>query len=173
MITIRNPNEARARTVVADTALEVGQFVRMIQGAAKGDPVKVRAAVAADLTDVTAVLGIVDFVPDNDLAVDFILNPVNRALSQNTGDDNTYVIPAGSLCVMWHDKPIVGFHSLAVDASLQGAAFTNAREGAAVAMKEGTSKVALYASGDLTVDVVQGIIYQHEGAELTVMFTAF
>jgi hypothetical protein len=37
-------------------------------------------------------------------------------------------------------------------------------------VKESTSKIAAYGSGDTTVDHAIGVIYQNEGAEITVIF---
>ena len=176
MITIRNPNEAHSRTVVASTQLEIGQAVKLIQGLAKGDPPQVAAIVEADLTDPTVMIGIVNYVVDDDQALDMILDPVNSALTLNTGDDAAHVIPAGKTCQFWYGNPVIGFHKSAVDpAFAAGTAgdFDAVREPAAICIDSTTSKIGLYAAGQADRDAVAGFVYQHEGAELTVLFTAF
>jgi hypothetical protein len=171
LVTIRNPEMAHNRTVVAKVALKNGMVAKLVQGTAKGEPCQVDKFASADLSDASIVKGIVTFVPDNDLTVDFILNPANEALTLNTGaDDNSTDIAAGSLCVFWYNKPLVGYHSSMVDASL---VFSTAREGDKIAVKETTAIVGAYNSGDTSLDVAVGTIYEHEGAEVTILFQAF
>lgn len=171
MITIRNPNEARARTVVASEALEVGMIVRVIQGTAKGEPWQVRKAVVADLDDLGVKIGVVDFIPDSDLTIDYIIDPVTKALSLNTGDDNSYKIPSGSLCVIWTEKPIVGYLKPALSAEGQSE-FATAREADLVTLVDASSKPGFYDAAGGTEDTsVIGMIYQHDGPEISIEFT--
>lgn len=172
MITIRNPNEARARTVVAGEDLEVGMFVKLVQGAAKGDPPKVMKVAEADIADAEVMVGIVDFIPDDDLAVDYNID-TNQNLTVNTGSDNTFKVPSGSLCVFWYGQPIVGFAKSAVDPTYQ-ASFDAAREADVLAIDSDTAKLAAYDASavDTTRDEVVGVLYQHEGAEITVLLKA-
>lgn len=167
MVTIRNPKAAQARTVVAGEALRVGMVVKLVQGAAIGDPPKVMKVAEADLANANLLLGVVTYIPDNDLTVPFILDPTDRSLTENTGEDGAMAIPVGANCVLWYDKPVIGFHQIAVDASLTVA---TAREGALIAVKETTSLIAAYNAGDTSVDHAVGVIYQNEGAEITVIF---
>jgi hypothetical protein len=172
MVTIRNPNEARARTVFAGEALENGMFVKVVPGDAAGDPPKVvRITTKAELQDAGLVKGVVTFIPDNDLAVDFIINPVNYALTLNVGADSAHKIPAGSACVVWMDRPIFGFHPSAVAPALV-TGFAAVREGDRMAVDITTGKLTILNSGDVTRDVYVGTVYQHEGAEITVMLQA-
>jgi hypothetical protein len=170
LVTIRNPEMAHNRTVIADEALKNGMVVKLVQGD-KGDPCHVaKITAAADLTDSTIVKGIVTFVADNDLTVDFILDPTNEALSLNTDSDNSTDIAEGALCVFWYNKPLVGYHSLspAVDTTLD---FSTAREADVVAVEESNSKVAALDTGmSSTSSHAVGMIYEHEGAELTILF---
>lgn len=168
LVTIRNPESAANRTVVADEALKNGMIVKLVQGAAKGDPCSVaKITSASDLTDASIVKGIVTFIPDNDLTVDFILDPTNEGLSLNTGADNSTDIPEGALCVFWYNKPVVGIHSAMVDTSL---VYATAREGDVVAVEESNALLAALDSGvGSTSSHAVGVIYQHEGAELTIL----
>jgi hypothetical protein len=168
MITIRNPRDARAVTVIAAVDLRVGEVALLVQGDSAGEPPKVRKASAAELADATLIKGVVDFIVDNDEAVDFTRDPASvGSLALNTGDDNTVIIPAGSACVIWHGHPIIGFHSSAVDASLD---FATAREGLRVAFSSVSSRLVAYnGAGDDGADVYMGTVYQNEGPELTVM----
>lgn len=173
MIHVRNPTDARAETVVASEALEVGQLVAVIQGTAKGEPVQVRAATVADIQDDTVVKGIVDYIPDNDLAVDFIIDPTAAGssgfLALNTEDDNTTDIPSGAACVMWHGRPVVAFDANSVDAALDLGAI---REGAKLAFDGDSAKLAAYNGGGVDgTEVFMGVLYRHEGPEITVLFT--
>ena len=167
LVTIRNPDMAHNRTVVAGEALKNGLIVKMVQGTAKGEPCQVVKASEADIADSTIVKGIVTFVPDNDLTVDFILDPTDESLTLNTDSDNSTDIASGTLCVFWYNKPLVGYHSTMVDASLD---FSTAREGDVIASKSTTSKPGLYDSGDTTLDTAVGMIYEHEGAEVTILY---
>lgn len=172
MITIRNPNEARSRTVIANAALEVGQFVKLIENTTAGDPPKVAAVAEADVTDVEVIKGLVFYIPDDDLAVDYILDPTDSSFTKNTGDDNTYVIPSGALCNFWYFEPIVGFSADTVDAGVGD--FANITAGTLVAIETATSKLGLFdATGvDTSRDVVVGYVYTNDGAELTVVLSA-
>lgn len=169
LVTIRNPEMAHNRTVIAKVALKNGMVVKLVQGTAKGEPCQVDKIIAADLSDASIVKGIVTFVKDDDLTIDFILTPSSEALTLNTESDNSQDIAAGTPCLFWYNKPLVGYHSSVVDASL---VFSTAREGDKIAVKETTSIVGKYASGDTTLDVAVGTIYEHEGAEVTILFQA-
>lgn len=168
-VTIRNPKQAHARTVIASEAMEVGMAVTLIQGTAKGEPCQVRKATAADLADATLVKGIVTYVPDNDLAVGFIIDPTDEGLTKNTESDNTYEIPAAAHCVFWYNKPVVGFHQNAVDAALT---VSSTREGTKLAFDGDSSKLTAYASGQTDGrQIYLGTALQNEdGVELTVLF---
>lgn len=173
MITVRNPTDASALTVIASEAMEVGMLVAVIQGTAKGEPVQVRKAVEADIEDATVLKGIVDFIPDDDLAVDFLIDPTaagtSSFLATNTESDNTRTIPAESACVLWYNKPIIGFHSSAVDAALD---FSVVREPAKLAFDPASSKLTNYdPAGTLGTQIFFGTLYRHEGPEITVVFT--
>lgn len=169
-VTVRNPKVATARTVIAAEALEVGMVVVMVQGTAIGEPVQVRKPSAAELGDATLIKGVVTYVPDNDLAVGFILDPTDESLAKNTGADNTYAIPSGASCVLWMNKPVIGFHQNAVDAALVVA---TAREGLKVAFDADSAKLAAYASGGIDgTQHYKGTVYMNDGAEITVIFDA-
>jgi hypothetical protein len=166
MITMRSPKKHEARTVIAGEALKVGMFVKLAQGAAIGEVPVVMKATAADQADATKLVGIVSYIPDNDLTVPYILTPQTRAIAVNTGEDNATDIPSGALCVFWYDKPIVGFQQAAVHSGMD---VSTVREGTAVAIHDATSTLAVYASGDTARDVVVGIVYQNDGEEITVI----
>lgn len=176
MVTIRNPNEARARTVVAGEALENGMFVKLVQGAVKGDPPKVMKITSkAEMNDATLIKGVVMYIPDNDLTTDFVmtnLDPQYPANVLNTGADSAHKIPLGANCVLWMDKPIFGFHKLALDAGA-AAGFDSIREGDKVAVHVDSAKLTLHDGADVKRDVYVGTVYQHEGAEITVLLQAF
>jgi len=160
-------------TVVAGAALKVGQLVKLVQGTATGEPPQVTAATTGDYKDDTIVKGIVYFVPDDDEAVDWIIDPNDSSLTVNTGADNTTDIASGSLCTFWFDKPIVGFtvDSLSADASATIA--ITAREGVKIAFNTNDHLIDVYnaASTDV-VDTYRGTVYRNEGAEVTVLFDA-
>ena len=171
MITIRNPDACQSRTVIAGEAMTVGQVVYLAQAATKGDPCKVMLAGATELGDPTVVKGVVAFVPDDSEAVDFTISTDGLdTLTVNAGSDGTTAIALGALCTFWYDKPVIGFHSSAVDAALD---FAVIREGGKVAFDGDSSKLADYNAGgvDGTEDFM-GVVYQHEGAEITVAFTS-
>jgi hypothetical protein len=165
MVTIRNANMCDARTVVATAGLKAGMVVKLTQGTAKGEPCQVALCSTADLADVTLVKGIVTYIQDNDLAVNFILNPANEVLTVNTGSDEVLSIPTGALCVFWYNSPVLGAHSSALDASINMATI---REGAKVAATGVTGLIALYTGAGATASYL-GTVYQHEGAELTII----
>lgn len=171
MITIRNPMECQSRTVIAGEALSVGMCVYLAAPANDGDPCKVMKATATQTGDATVEKGIVFYVQDNDLAVDYILNPATNARTLNTGNDATTVIPSGALCTFWYDKPVVGYTEDSVDSSMD---FASVGAGTKVAFLGSTSKLAEYLVGQSSgIEDYMGIIYEHDGAEITVMFTQF
>lgn len=169
MITIRNPKQCQSLTVVAGAALKVGQLVKLVQGTASGEPPQVTTPAAADYKDADVFLGVVYYVPDDDEAVDFVIDTNDSSLTVNTDADNTTDIASGEECTFWFDKPIIGFteDSLSADASAT-IAITD-REGAAVCFNTNDALLDL-AGATLDVnDVTQGMIYRNEGAELTVL----
>jgi phosphatidate phosphatase APP1 len=171
MITVRNPTAAHALTVVTSVAMEVGQIAALIQGTAAGEPVQVRIATAADLDDATIVKGVVDFILDDDLAVDYIKNPATGARSVNTGSDGTQAIPAGAAVAFWYNKPIIGFAEEDVDDTLD---ITAVREGAKVAALAASGKLVAYnaAAVNTGAENYLGTIYRNEGPEITVLLNA-
>lgn len=168
MVTIRNANMCDARTVVATAGLKTGMVVKLVAGTAKGEPCQVSVPSVADLADATLVKGVLTYVPDNDLAVEFILNPANEVLTLNTGVDEVLNIPTGALCVFWMNSPVVGLHSAIMDASIVMATI---REGAKVACTAGSGLIGLY-TGAGNFATYLGTVYQHEGAELTIICNA-
>lgn len=168
MITVRNPEDAHARTVFAGEDLEVGMVVKLVQGTNRGDPCSVVKPDAADLKDPNILLGIVDYHVDDDLAVDFQRNVQTQALTRNEDGDNTYEIPKDSPCVIWYNCPVIGFHRSTVDASL-AALFDTVREGTLVDFAA-SAKLAVFDADPEEGNVAKGVLYEHEGAELTVIF---
>lgn len=170
MFFIRNPNQARSLTVVAGEELLNGALVKLVQGEAIGEPPKVVLADEADFDDDEVIKGVVQYVPDNDLAVDQIINPGTQALTLNTGADNTVVIPEGAQCAFWYDKPICGYHEALVDSSLD---VSTVREPALVTFDSGNdNKLALFDTGgtpDPARDVVFGYVYRNDYPEITVV----
>ena len=172
MITIRNPKQCQSLTVIADAALKVGQLVKLIQAASSGDPCEVSSPLAADYKDATVEKGIVYFVPDDDEAVDFVVDPNDNSLTVNTDADNVTDIPAGAHCTFWFDKPIVAYteHGFTADAGSTLAVTT--REGTKMAFNTTDHLLDTYDGADLDVsDVYQGVLYRNDGAELTVYFS--
>jgi len=173
MITIRNPNKCQSLTVVAMSALVNGQLVKLVQAASTGDPAGVASPLVADYEDATVVKGIVYYVPDNDQAVDFTVDPNDSSLTVNAGSDNTRTIPSGSLCTFWFDKPIIGYHSSAFTVTAGTAISTSTREGAKVAFNRNDHLLDTYDAADTDEsDVFHGVVWSNDGAELTVLFTA-
>jgi hypothetical protein len=168
MITFRSPKKHEARSVIANTALRVGQFVVLMQGDAEGELPKVRKVVLADLTDPTKMIGLVSYIPENDLTTPYILNPVSRSLTVNEGEDGAMNIPQGALCVFWYSKPIVGFPQVAVDASL---VIDTVREPTALAIDTDSAKLAPYDSANAKRNKVIGYVYMNDGAEITAILT--
>lgn len=169
MVFIRNPQDCRALTAVAGEAMEVGMLVKLVQGAAIGDVPNVVKAVEADYADANVIKGIVMKVQDNDLAVDFIMNPQAQSYTANTGSDGVLAIASGDLVTFWYHKPIVGYHKLAVDTSFQ-ASIATVREMAFVSFDSDTAKLSAYNSGDTTEDVRFGFVYRNDNPEVTVLF---
>lgn len=174
MITIRNAQTgARALTVRAGEDLILGQPVKVVKGSAVGAPPQVVKCTAADLKDATLFKGIVGFVVDNVDAVTWTYNLDTYDLALNEGPDNTFKIPKDSQCVIWYDMPQFGFHSAAVDDSLD---FATIREGETkVAFVAATGKLCLYddTAEDTGAETYMGFVYRHDGAEITVQFTEF
>jgi len=174
MITIRNPKECQALTVIAEQALTVGQLVKLIQSTGSiGDPCMVDAPLVADYKDTTIELGVVYFVPDDDEAVDFIVNSNNNSLTVNTDPDNVTVIPAGAHCTFWFDRPIIGYTANGFSASAGVDMALTAREGSKIAFNTNDHLLDIYNAADTDVsDVYMGVVYRNDGAELTVLFSA-
>lgn len=173
MITIRNPKECQSLTVVAGEDLVVGQLVKLVQATASGDPCEVVAPVAADYKDSTVELGIVYFVPDNDEAVDFTVDPSDNTLTVNAGSDNVTDIADGSHCTFWFDKPIIGYtdNGFTTDAGTTIALTT--REGTKIAFNTADHLIDVYDSADADgSDTYMGVVYSNDGAELTILFSA-
>jgi hypothetical protein len=168
LVQVRNPSMAHNRTVFAKVALKNGMVVKLVAGTAKGEPCQVDKITKADLADPSVVKGFVTYIPDDDLAVDFILNPTNSSLSINAGIDNTLDIPAGAACVFWYNKPVIGLHPSAMDASIDMATI---REGDKVAVNAANGKIGLLVdtATDANRDEYFGTVYEHEGAELTIL----
>jgi hypothetical protein len=146
-------------------------LVKLVQGDNLGDPPKVIKPLLADYTSGEVALGIVYFVADDDLAVDFILDPTDSSLTLNTGSDAAHLIADGDPCTFWYDGVVAGYHSDLLDASLD---VTTAREAQAVAFDVANAKLGDYDSGATNErDTLFGYVYMNEGVELTVMFTAF
>lgn len=167
MIVIRNPNEARSRTVIASEALETGMVVVAIRGTAKGEPLQVRKATAADIGNANLKKGIVDYIPEyTDTVSDFIVNPVTKQLSVNTGEGSTAKIPAGAQCVQWTEKPVVGYSRFSVDTSIVNA-WNTIREPDLVTV--GANARPATSTGAVGEAVV-GRVEQHDGFEISVEF---
>ena len=173
MITIRNPKECQSLTVIADSALVVGQLVKLVQAAASGDPCEVAdISVAADYKDATLELGIVYFVPDDDEAVDFVIDPNDGSLTVNTDPDNVTDIAAGEHCTFWFDKPIVAYTDNGFTADGGATIALTTREGAKIAFNTTDNLLDIHDAADTDVsDVYMGIVYRNDGAELTVYFS--
>lgn len=173
MITIRNPMQCQSLTVEAGEALVVGQLVKLVQGTAAGDPPKVVSPLAADYKDATVQKGIVYFVPDDDEAVDYIVDPNTKALTVNTGTDGVTAIASGKLCTFWFDKPIVGITADGIS-SEAGVALTMAtREGSKIAINTGDHLFDDYDAADTDVsDTFMGTVIATDGAELTIYLSA-
>ena len=172
MITIRNPKECQSLTVIADAALVVGQLVKLVQAAAIGDPCEVASPDVADYKDATVEKGIVYFVPDDDEAVDFIVDPNDGSLTVNTGSDNVTVIPAGAHCTFWFGRPIVGYTANGFTTEAGAIIALTTREGTKIAFNTTDHLIDTYDAADTDdTDVYQGIVYRNDGAELTIYFS--
>lgn len=171
MITIRNPKQCQSLTVVAGAALKVGQLVKLVQGTAAGEPPQVIAPIAADYKDETLQLGIVYFVPDDDEAVDFIVDPNDGSLTVNTGADGVTDIASGSLCTFWFDKPIVGVTADGLSADASATIAITSREGVKVAFNTNDHLPDVYGATLDVNDTFMGTVYQNDGAELTILFS--
>ncbi len=171
LVTISNPEMAHNRTVIANADIPIGSICKLMQAANVGDPCKVAVANEAALEDATIMKGIVTYVADNDLSVDFIINPANEALTVNTESDKTTVIPSGSLCLFWYNKPVVRVHQSVVHSTID---FDTVREGAKIGVEQTNGKLALYVApgGGVTADHFIGTLYEHEGAEITIILSA-
>lgn len=179
MVTLRNPNEVVARTVVASEQLFVGAVCRLIQGTAKGEPCQVRLATAADiaaaayswaadvLTAPVAKLGIVTWVPDDDMAVDYVINPITKEITVNTGTDQTVVIPSGSLVTFVYRNPVIGVRKTDVDSTM-ATNWDSIREGDLLTVEADTGLIKERGAGEF----VLGHVHQHDGFELTLDLTA-
>lgn len=174
MITIRNPKQCQSLTVIADSALVNGQLVKLVQAAASGDPCEVAdITVVADYKDATLELGIVYFVPDDDEAVDFVVDPNDGSLTVNTDADNVTAIAAGDHCTFWFDKPIVAYTDAGFTADAGSTLALTTREGTKIAFNTSDNLLDTYDGADVNVsDVYMGTVYRNDGAELTVYFSA-
>lgn len=173
MITIRNPKKCQSLTVVAMEELVVGQLVKLVQADASGDPAGVTSPQSADYEDTTVEKGIVYFVPDDDEAVDFIVDPNDGSLTVNTGTDGVLTIPDGSLCTFWFDKPIVGYHSSSFTGEGDSVLATTTREGTKIAFNRADHLPDTYDVSDTDgSDVYHGVVWTNDGAELTILFSA-
>lgn len=173
MITIRNPKECQSVTVLAGEDLVVGQLVKLVQAAASGDPCAVVSPLVADYKDATVELGIVYFVPDNDEAVDFIVDPNDNSLVVNIGGDNVTEIPSGSHCTFWFDKPIVAYTDNGFTGEAGATIALTTREGTKIAFNTTDHLIDTYDAADTDdTDVYMGTVYANDGAELTILFSA-
>jgi hypothetical protein len=170
MIHVRNPLKATAFSVFAGEELVPGMVVKFAQNAQGLEPLVVRA-VEADMDDDTVIKGVVNFVPDDSLAVDYILDPTQSSLTLNTGADGMNTIPLDAQCVIWVNRPVIGFDEHSVDVLLD---LDTAREGDKVAFNSATALLApLVDTGtDPNRDVFVGTIYRNEGPEITVILHA-
>lgn len=173
MITIRNPKQCQSLTVVASETLVVGQLVKLVQATASGDPCEVAAPIAADYKDATIELGIVYFVPDNDEAVDFIVDSNDNSLTVNAGTDNVTAIAAGDHCTFWFDKPIIAYTDAGFTADVGATIALTTREGAKIAFNTADHLIDVYDAADTDgSDTYMGTVYANDGAELTILFSA-
>lgn len=173
MITIRNPKECQSLTVIADAALVVGQLVKLVQAASSGDPCEVASPLVADYTDATIELGIVYFVPDDDEAADYIVDPNDGSLTVNTDPDNVTAIAAGDHCTFWFDKPIVAYTSNGFTADVASVLALTTREGTKIAFNTSDHLIDTHDAADTNVsDTYVGTVYRNDGAELTILFSA-
>lgn len=173
MITIRNPKKCQSLTVVAMADLTVGQLVKLVQADASGDPAGVNDPIAADYKDATIEKGIVYFVPDDDEAVDFVVDPNDNSLTVNAGTDGVTAISTGDLCTFWFDKPIVGYHSSGFTTDAGATIATTTREGAKIAFNTADHLIDIYDAADTDgSDTYMGTVISNDGAELTILFSA-
>lgn len=173
MITIRNPLLCQSITVIASATLVVGQLVKLIEGTAAGEPPQVAAASDADYKDATIRKGVLYFVPDNDEAVDFVVDPNDNSLTVNTDADNTYAIAEGDHCTFWFDSPIIAYHSSSFTSASGTTIAVTTREGAKVAFNTEDDLLDIYDSGDSDgSDTYQGTVIANDGAELTVLLSS-
>lgn len=170
MMTVRNPTDAKSLTVRAGEDLQIGMLVKLAAPAAAGSPPKVLKATDADMADATVFKAVVDFIAPDSQAVDFLVDPATSELTVNAGSDAANKIPSGAQCTIWFGKPVLGFHSSAVDASLDFSTITGTEK---LAFLAASGKLAKYNSGaaNTGAEVYQGFVYQNEGPELTVVLT--
>jgi hypothetical protein len=171
MITIRNADTTlslSARTATAD--LIAGMIVAFVQSTASGDQPKVRKATIAEISDPTVVKGIVDFIVDDSLAVDFDISLIDQSLSPTVNIHNAnMVIPLNAQVNVWLGKVVIAYHSSNLPAALKSG---TVREGMKLSFAGGTNLPALYASGG--VDGSQtpvGMVYRVDGPEVTMLIT--
>lgn len=173
MFTVRNSDHAlslSARTATAD--LKAGMIVAFVQNTSTvaGEQPLVRKATLAEITDPTIQKGLVDFIVEDSLAVDFDISLVDQTLSPTTNAHNaTPVIPLGSQVNVWMGKLVVSYHSADLPAALLP---TAVREGARVAFNNTTNLPAIYNSGGADGSQTPvGIVYRIDGPEVSMLVT--
>ncbi len=173
MITIRNPKQCQSLTVIAQQVLIVGQLVKLIQSTGPlGDPCMVDDPETADYKDATLELGIVYFVPDDDEAVDFVVDSNDNSLTVNVDPDNVTAIAAGDHCTFWFDKPIVAYHPSGFTTDAGTVLVVTTREGTPMAFNTSDHLLDTFDVADTDVsDVYMGTLYRNDGNELTVLFS--
>jgi hypothetical protein len=164
MITIRNQDTALAFTAVTGEAgLKNGMVVKFVQGNAQGDVPKVVKAAAADLDDAKVKKGIVLYAFEDSLTVDFDINLANSTLSAISME-----IPNGAQVAVFTGKPVVAYHSSALDSSINIATI---REGALIGFDGTTGFPGLHAPAETDGrENYVGWVYRVDGPELTIAF---
>lgn len=178
MIELRNPNEIRSRTRKAAEAMEVGCIVRQVAPAKAGETLEVRKVTQADLDavnggDKKVILGMVNYIPDNNLAVSYKIDPVTQRLTLNGDEDGKMKIPAGAFVEFWRLQPVVGVRKEDVGPELV-AAWASAKEGDVITVRTDTAKLEKFDAAAATpADTVVGYVERVDGFALTINITLF
>lgn len=168
MLTVTNSLVAQSVTAIAPADLKVAQFAKIVAPATAGDQPKLAKIVEADLTDPSALIGIVGWTSLDSEAADFVVG-IDGSLSLYDGEKGTVKIPAGAPCVLYFGKPTVRIHKDLLDESI---AFATLVGGENVAINAANSLLGAHDEDTDARSVIAGKVLRIDGPEVLVSLHA-